>query len=525
LAGFDNWNKKGDVLERNYEKSNLALNPKVHNSRLKQCASAGIHVAFKDRNKSRIIYSISWWVIYITLFLTAKIEALKSSILKNNLVHRKSELNIRKYHSKKSLMHQGIHYWRYYILEFSRTFFRHSLHNVSILNGEKTQITTTSSDLLKHELNERSELSKPSKENDIAVIGYITAETGLGESVRGIIRSLDRANLASDLYDIRRHYARTMDEEFSGRICDVSVPTTKYKTCLIHVNADQVPHILEEMPGSLLEFAERRIGYWYWETEMLPYGQEAASNYFDEIWVATEFVRDALISSGVRIPVLVIPPALSALPDVLLGRRHFNLPEDRQICLSVFDATSFLGRKNPIAVIQSLKQLYIENEIKPLLLLKTTNLKDADREELVRLAWPVDVHIINKYLSRDETLSLIALADCFISLHRAEGLGLSLIDAMRLGTPLVSTDYSGPKDFANDDNASLVPWEYCQARWEDGPYYGSAWAEPNIKAAARQILGVMKKGEVVRNRIVRAKQKVEEHFSRERIANLIEKRL
>jgi glycosyltransferase involved in cell wall biosynthesis len=526
LAGFENWKKDySDIKKDDSVVASTNTKHRTQKKLFKDCASQCIYSAFVDPNKSRLIIGITWWLIYFILKGSNWLS--KTIKIRPRIYTKKADIYIINNYPDISLIKKGFIYWRFFLYIIIYNIFQKTYNSINLRSNNEMHITSVVLPLDKNEDN-RTELSsvKGENEDNIAVIGYITAETGLGESVRGIIRSMDMANYATHLYDISGHYARSMDKEFSSRICDGSGPIPKYKTCLLHVNADQVPHILREMPGSLLKLAEYRIGYWYWETETLPHGQAAAANYFDELWVATEFVREALISSGVKIPVRVIPPALSALPEAPFDRSYFKLPEDRPICMSVFDATSFLGRKNPIAVIQSIKEIYDnEDDIKPLLVLKTTNLKDSNREELLRLASPVDLRIINKYLSREETLSLVGLADCFISLHRAEGLGLSLIDAMRLGTPLVSTDYSGPKDFANDDTALLVPWEYCQASWDDGPYYGSTWAEPNIKVAAQKIKKVIKRDEDVQKRTMRAKQKVEEHFSRKRISDLIEKAL
>ena len=523
-AGIHKWQKQNS-------KASLEIQKTVHktprkskkNAVLMDVASHSIYAAFNDPNHARIIYGITWWILYITLFIANQLASLKK-IYKIEIANLLAETIIRRKHKEKNLITKGLLYWRYYILSIIDNFIK-TRRECNLSRKTNVKKDSSTHPLLMTESEIISVKAIKSSGNKIAVIGYITAETGLGESVRGIIRSMDISHKSADLYDIKGHYARSFDNEFADRIQHTLDPSQKYKTCLLHVNADQVPHLLQNNLGSILLNAEKRIGYWYWETESLPYGQAAAANYFDEIWVATEFVREALITSGVKTPVKVIPPALSALPDVPYGRSHFDLPEDRKICLCVFDATSFLGRKNPGAVIQALKKLYTDNEITPLLVLKTTNLKDADREEIFRLAGQVDVHIINKYLSREETLSLVALSDCFISLHRAEGLGLSLIDAMRLNTPLVCTNYSGPKDFVNDDNAFLVPWKYCQARWEDGPYFGSRWADPDIEVAASQIRMILKNNEVVQNRLMRAKQNVEEHFSEERIADLIRRAL
>jgi len=526
-AGYKTWqnNKSNDQI---YCNNTQILEKKINENESvtlrRNIATHCIYTAFGDPNKAKILYGISWWAIYLLLDFINFIGNIKSLTLRN-ISYKKAEDTINKTYNCDGLIKKGLIYWYLTCKFYLKSTATRIIPSISKFNEEFPDARNVSIGESNTGFNSKLATEVFSNQNAIAVIGYITAETGLGESVRGIIRSMDSGNISTDLFDVRGHYARTMDSEFASRICDPVTPERKYRACLLHVNADQVPYLLPKDYGSLLVKCKRRIGYWYWETENLPHGQATASNYFDEIWVATEFVRESLINSGVKIPVKVIPPALSALPDAPFSRSHFQFPEDRPICLSVFDATSFLGRKNPIGVIRAIKEIYNGAKVKPLLVLKTTNLKDSDRDELLRLASPVDLRIINQYLSREETLSLVGTADCFISLHRAEGLGLSLIDAMRLGVPLVSTDYSGPKDFAKEDNAFLVPWEYCQARWADGPYFGSVWAEPNIKVAAEQIQRIIIKDEDVQMRTLRARQKVEEHFSRKRIADLIEKTL
>lgn len=355
----------------------------------------------------------------------------------------------------------------------------------------------------------------------VAVIGYITAETGVGESARGVIRAIDTAHLNAKPYNIARHYARAEDAEFTNRLEVGPSDDLEFDTCVLCINADQVPVEIEHYPASLLTKSRRRIGYWYWETESFPSYQTWVANYFDEIWVATGFVQRALIHAGLRLPVKVVPPALGALPATYMTRKQLGLPEKRQVCLSVFDATSFLGRKNPLGTIRALQRVYANGLKKPLLVLKTTNMKDADREKLLQMAEPVDVVIINEYFSREETLSLIAASDCFISLHRAEGLGLSLIDAMRLGVPLVTTDYSGPCDFVNQENAWLVPWTYCSAQWEDGPYFGSLWADPDLVVAARRISEALCSNNGTSAKTAIAKAQVEAYFATGRTGRII----
>jgi glycosyltransferase involved in cell wall biosynthesis len=81
--------------------------------------------------------------------------------------------------------------------------------------------------------------------------------------------------------------------------------------------------------------------------------------------------------------------------------------------------------------------------------------------------------------------ALFASADCYVSLHRAEGVGLGMAEAMFLGKPVIGTNYSGNLDFMNAENSLLV--DYCMTELSEGVATyerGSRWAEPSIEHAA-----------------------------------------
>lgn len=362
-----------------------------------------------------------------------------------------------------------------------------------------------------------------SKESTIALIGYLTAETGVGESARGIVRAIESAGGKIDLFDIRGHYARAEDLEYSSKVSLRIGQKKHYETSILCVNADQVDINIKSELGDIHSHSSRKIAYWYWETEKLPLSYVHVSHHFDQIWVATEFVKKSLINAGIQCPVIVIPPALSELPEKYREKAHFSLQNDviRPLILSVFDATSFLGRKNPIGAIRVVQRLQRLTSIRPILILKTTNLKDQDEIYLKSICPEVDIFFINKYLTKNETLSLIKASNCFLSLHRAEGLGLSLIDAMRIGTPLLSTDYSGPVDFANKENAWMVPWEYTNATTADGPYFGSQWADPIEEKAAKMLHEILTNTELRDKKVKQAKKDITLHFSKSKITTLI----
>src|SRR5439155_14898863 len=92
---------------------------------------------------------------------------------------------------------------------------------------------------------------------------------------------------------------------------------------------------------------------------------------------------------------------------------------------------------------------------------------------------------------REELNSLYDLSDAYVSLHRAEGYGLTLLEAMRFGKPAIATAYGGNVDFMTEDNTYLVRSKMAEVRADWGPYKkGWAWAEPDLEHAAALMLDV-----------------------------------
>jgi glycosyltransferase involved in cell wall biosynthesis len=465
--------------------------------------------------------AILWWIFYplnaLVLLLFVRGKKLKATKALQQKLHEAGSVvveNIKEKHS---------HNYIYLSLAFWVAVLKKTISEPKVLLGNECGF---------EELPPSSSLTN-SVDNtisgrEIAVTGYLTGEMGVGESVRGLTRAMEHCGYEADLFDIRNHYARSQDEEFSNKVSVKVGKNLSYKVSLLCVNADQVARIIESQPGFVHTISDRRIGYWYWETEVFPQRFVSAAQYFDEIWVATNFVRNALRHAGIDKPIRVIPPAIPASPAQLQRVSEHGCWEDSgtgPTFLCVFDATSILGRKNPGGAIQLIRKIQQSTNINPTLILKTTHLGEANRTELLKMAEGIEVRIIDQYLSKTETMALISSADCYVSLHRAEGLGLSLIDAMQLGTPLLSTNYSGPVDFANDSNAWMVPWKYTDANWGDGPYYGSRWADPDLDAACAQAISLLedKDGRLLKTR--KAKADIKNHFSCEKISALVKEAL
>ena len=228
-----------------------------------------------------------------------------------------------------------------------------------------------------------------------------------------------------------------------------------------------------------------RIAYWNWELETVPDEWVEVAELVDEIWSPTRFVADAM-RARMPCPVHHILPGVEVGPVEEVRRSSLNIPEDHFVFLFMFDLHSQVHRKNPDAVFRAFQRAFREND-KATLLIKATggDIHSADLELVQKTIRGPNVILLDKLMPRAQAYGLIAMADCFVSLHRSEGFGLGLAEAMLMAKPVIATGYSGNLDFMNRNNSLLVDYELVEIK-EDRPIYtrGNFWAEPSIKQAA-----------------------------------------
>jgi len=182
-----------------------------------------------------------------------------------------------------------------------------------------------------------------------------------------------------------------------------------------------------------------------------------------------------------------MPLPVSAPTPGPFGRGHFGLPERRFVFLFTFDVSSQMERKNPLAVVRAYRRAALPRD-RSMLVLKFTN-GHFDREAVGRLAEAAegtDLLMLDGCMDRLELNALTSACDCYVSLHRAEGFGLTMAEAMALGKPVIATGYSGNMDFMTADTAALVGYRLEPLKRDYGPYpRGFEWAEADEDGAAR----------------------------------------
>ncbi len=253
---------------------------------------------------------------------------------------------------------------------------------------------------------------------------------------------------------------------------------------VLHINAPLLPLALLRLPSALVR-NRCVIGYWAWELPEVPPEWRPALACVNQVWVPSRFtaaVLEPLLPGRVR----VVPPALAVAPPVAseLGRAAFDLPQTAVIVLVSFNLASSFARKNPFAAIAAFHGAFGDRADR-ILLLKVAHADHApaDFARLTRMVRGQNIRLVTETLSPADRHALTACADIVLSLHRGEGFGLVLAEAMLLGKPVVATGWSGNTDFMDGTNAALVGYRLVPTR-DDRSVYRGVWAEPDVSEAA-----------------------------------------
>ncbi|WP_217616751.1 glycosyltransferase [Cellulomonas sp. GbtcB1] len=318
-------------------------------------------------------------------------------------------------------------------------------------------------------------------EPGVNVVGFLRGELGIGESARLLVQALDAAGVPRVTVPVDTHLSSRQRRD-DGRAATREAPLA---TTVLCVNSDLTPTVASALPVAY--DGTYRIGMWYWEVEEFPPSQHGGLASVDEVWVATDFVR-AAIEPHTELPVRTLTPPLPQRPGApALTRADLGLPEGT-LFLFAFDFLSTAERKNPLGLVDAFCAAF-GPEDGPVLVVKSINadLRPAEAERLrLRVAGLPHVRLVEEYLDADARDALMAACDCYVSLHRSGGLGLTMAEAMAWGKPVIATRYSGNLQFMTDANSYLVDWKPTPVPADAAPYpAGSTWADPDLAHAAR----------------------------------------
>jgi len=350
----------------------------------------------------------------------------------------------------------------------------------------------------------------------VNVAGYLSAALGIGEAGRLYVHALRAADVPvrSEAVEPPRPddeggVERAAPATVGGPGLDVGAD---FPLNLVCVNAPQVPGFVRRVGAEF--FVDRRtVGVWAWETTVIPPAWDEAFRWVDEIWTYSTYVA-SLIAPRSPVPVVAIPLPL-VLPPETDAPLEIEL-EDRFTFLFMFDFFSTAERKNPVGLVEAFTRAFAPGE-GPQLVVKSFS-GDYKPEQLERLRRAArgrpDVVLVDRWISAEQRRALMDRADCYVSLHRSEGFGLTLAEAMGLGKPVIATGYSGNLDFMDGASSYLVD----HALTEVGPGVdiypeNGVWADPDLDHAAELMRRVVEHPEEAAERAERGRRRVLQQLS------------
>jgi glycosyltransferase involved in cell wall biosynthesis/SAM-dependent methyltransferase len=335
------------------------------------------------------------------------------------------------------------------------------------------------------------------------VAGFFRSELGLGEAARLLIGGLDAATVPALPVQGALIPPCRQEAEFTF----TSPGEAPYPINIICMNGDTIPVFAREADDRF--FKDRHtIALWWWEiVDAFPGDWHEAFNYVDEVWVATDHIFQAVAPHS-PVPVNKVPMPVTMPRLRPYSRAAVGYPEDGYIFLYIYDYHSTAARKNPVGHIEAFKKAFRPGEGAKLVLkcINAENLPEHHERTLLAAGDHPDITIIDEYVSADHKNGMLDNCDCYVSLHRSEGFGLTPAEAMLLGKPVIATRYGGTLEFMNDENSYLVDHGWTTVGRGAHPYPADArWAEPDLDHAASLMRHVFEHREEARERGAKAK--------------------
>jgi len=370
----------------------------------------------------------------------------------------------------------------------------------------------------------RLEQGQPARDDvrGVRVTGYLSDESGWGAAGRGYARALRRLQVPMRIHDVS---ALTTNRSQDHSLV-VAHTTEDTDVNLVCVDAGQHFALLSEVGESFFA-GHYNIGAWAWELPHFPESWYNRFAYYDEIWVGTSFIA-ATLSPISPVPVVRIPPVVSPTQGSRLrGRRRLNVDYGTFVFAFMFDVHSHLPRKNPHAIIAAFRRAFPQRKDVRLVLKSVNGAADPDGyAELRQRAAGARIDFYDEYWPAQDVHDLMAACDAYVSLHRSEGTGLTIAEAMACGKPVITTDWSGNTDFADISNSFPVGYELTTVASNVGPYKaGETWAEPDEEHAAWLMRQVVDDSTLAARRAHAARRRIRRDFSEEAVAALVRQRL
>jgi glycosyltransferase involved in cell wall biosynthesis len=325
---------------------------------------------------------------------------------------------------------------------------------------------------------------EPPAGRGVNVLGYYRFPCGLQEVARQYGRAAERAGFRVARRDVPTSYDPANQLAAPGQRFDA---LEVYDTSLVVIGAAEPLAKTYRLAGLHPRPGVRRIACWAWELAQFPAEAVAGAGLVDAVWTLTEFSANAVRAAWPGKRVTAMLPAVEVAAAPPLSAENAALVAGKFVVLFAFDMGSCGERKNPLGLIRAFRAALPAGEPATLVVKVSRASANPPLWAAMRAAAAADPRVIllDAVMPRGELDAWVAACDCYASLHRAEGLGLTMAEAMLRGKPVVATGYSGNLDFMTPETAHFVRYKLAKVGPGNPPYDAAAeWAEPDEAHAA-----------------------------------------
>ncbi len=323
--------------------------------------------------------------------------------------------------------------------------------------------------------------STPTKtENTFALIGYNNRVTGLSQNMQIFDKYFKKMNLRTMTFDVQNSQLIYSEGSNGAPIQSNFVDLNTFDRQIYFLNPNEYFSFIKQARLRI----QNNFVYWAWELEKMPRLHVEDFREISGMWSVSKFSASS-ISKLFNREVQTIH-----IPMDGKGRIRKKTKERNRFFLFIFDYLSDFQRKNPLGIVQAFIKAFPKEQKEISLVIKTSNHKQrfAQHELLLRaINKRNDIKVITNNMSNDQIDALIQNCYAYVSLHRAEGFGLSMARAMIYGKPVIATGYSGNLDFMNEKNSLLLDYSLISTDNAVEKIYSSCntdWADPKIDQAA-----------------------------------------
>ncbi len=351
------------------------------------------------------------------------------------------------------------------------------------------------------------------------VVGFLGIDRGVGQAARALADAVAAAGHPLHRLDLP-------DPGLPPGRRALSVEPGPYDVNLLSVNPNEVVLLARSAAHRPILDGRANVGLWFWEVDRLPDFMRPAFDVVDEVWVASRFNAE-LFQAWTDVPVEVFPHPVEPARPTELTRDDLGLPPGFLFGF-FFDHLSLLERKNPVGLVRAYTRAFSPGDGAVLVLKSINGERRPTDVERLRLAIGdrPDIVVVDRHLSGVEMRAMYAHVDAYVSLHRAEGFGQTMADAMAHAKPVIATGFSANLDYMHADNAYLVSWRPVEVGGGSWPYPADAtWAEPDLDEAAAWMRHVFEHPDDAAAKGQRARRDILERHSLARAAAFVERRL